>query len=146
MLNARIICVGNRFVPSDSLGPAVYDRLCATSLPPGTELVDGGIAGLNLLRFMEGVRKVVVVDSLKGSGRPGVPTVLDSFPAGAAGGTGCDHATGLLYLLAALPGLLGEAAPKVTVVGVEGPAGETAIDETAKLAVCAAGADRGRNV
>ena len=59
----RIICIGNRYVPADAAGFRVHRRLTGLTLPPDVELIDGGLAGLNLLRLLEHVDRVVFVDS-----------------------------------------------------------------------------------
>ena len=64
----RIICLGNPFVESDSLGPRVFAELSARGLPPGVELIDGGLAGLNLLRFLDDCQRVVLADVVLGAG------------------------------------------------------------------------------
>ena len=56
----RIICVGNRLVAADAAGPQVHDRLAGRPLPPGVELVDGGLQGLDLL----------IIDALRYSPHP----------------------------------------------------------------------------
>ncbi|SLM32241.1 putative Hydrogenase maturation protease [Desulfamplus magnetovallimortis] len=67
----KIICIGNRFVENDCAGIKVYEYLLEKRLPDNTELIEGGIAGLNLLPFLEDASTVVFVDSISGfSGKP----------------------------------------------------------------------------
>ena len=40
----RIICLGNPFLESDSLGPRVFAELAGRELPAEVELIDGGLA------------------------------------------------------------------------------------------------------
>jgi Ni,Fe-hydrogenase maturation factor len=47
----RIVCIGNRYVHGDDLGPRVYDQLTARALLNDVQVIDGGVAGLNLLRI-----------------------------------------------------------------------------------------------
>ncbi|MBI3976747.1 MAG: hydrogenase maturation protease [Chloroflexi bacterium] len=131
----RIICVGNRFIPADAAGPRVYDALVRRELPDGVQVVDGGLAGLDLLRFVEGVERVVFVDRVVGFGRPGEVVVLDAVEAAVAGGTRYDHAAGLTYLLRALPVVCEGALPDVLLVGIEGEPDEAAIAAAAALSL-----------
>lgn len=121
----KIICVGNPFIASDSLGPRVYAALAESELPAGVELVDGGLAGLDLLRFVS-TDPLIFVDGLCGFGNPGELIVLNqaelehSLPAQSAT-THYDHAAGLAYLLRVIPILYpqDQAAPKIWLVGTE---------------------------
>ena len=73
---ARIICVGNRHVRRDDFGPRVYDCLAAQPLPAALDIVDGGLAGLDLLRYLEDGRRVVFVDTVEGFTASGKIVVL----------------------------------------------------------------------
>ncbi len=133
---SRIICVGNRLRDSDAAGPRVHDRLAASPLPAGVELVDGGLGGLDLARFVAGADRVVFVDSVAGfSASGGGVLVLSAEEIAAEASDRLDHAAGLPYLLRALP-LLGQPRlPAIAVVGVEGEAPEGIIDEAAATAL-----------
>jgi len=131
---SRIICVGSRFFAADAAGPRVHDRLSAQALPQGVELVDGGVAGLNLLHLVETAERVVFVDAVRGFAADGRVVVLDADEAAEAGGDVFDHGAGLGYLLRMLP-VACDAPPPVTVVGIEGPADDEAVREAAAVAV-----------
>ena len=45
----RIICVGNRHSAADAAGPLVYERLARMERPLDIEVIDGALAGLDLL-------------------------------------------------------------------------------------------------
>jgi hydrogenase maturation protease len=123
MAAARIICLGNPYQASDWVGPAVFAALRGSDLGPGVELVDGGLHGLNLLALLEGVARVVFVDTLVAADDADyvVPTVIaPPFAAGVAGGF--DHGGGLAYLLRAAPLVLA-ALPRMWVVGAAAAAG-----------------------
>ena len=66
----RIICVGNRYVPGDDIGPRVFDLLSVQELegqlPHDLEVYDGALAGLDLLYLMEEADRVVFVDGILG--------------------------------------------------------------------------------
>jgi hydrogenase maturation protease len=128
----RIICVGNRYVPEDAAGPQVYERLRGRALPPGVELVDGGLGGLDLLSLVEDAEQVVFVDAIAGDAPDGTVVVLDADEAAATAGPRYDHAAGLAYLLRALPAVCAGRVPRVQVVGLAGPNG---VDRAAALAL-----------
>jgi hydrogenase maturation protease len=130
----RIVCVGNRFVREDNLGPAVFERLQAAGHPADVDVVDGGLRGLDLLPCFENVDRVVVVDSLRGFGRPGEVVVLRTNEVAKAAERAYDHAAGLTYLINALPALVSPT-PEVFFVGVEVPFDETASRRVADVAV-----------
>ena len=62
----RIICIGNRFVEEDAAGLAVYDRLLEMDLPSSIQVIEGGLAGLNLLAHLEHGGRIVFVDTVTG--------------------------------------------------------------------------------
>jgi hydrogenase maturation protease len=135
----RIICIGQRYCAGDVAGPAVYDRLVAMA-PPGVEVIDGGLAGLGLLRFMEGARRVVFVDTLCGFGRPQQVMALDPAEVASLAESSYGHSAGLPYLLRALPAVCEGRAPEIAIVGIEGAPDEHAASEAATLAVALASA------
>jgi len=119
----KIICVGNPFVDSDNLGPRVYAELTRTTLPDGVELIDGGLAGLDLLRFV-GDGDLVFVDAVQGFGNPGDLIVLTQAKLEKALLVGqtplrYDHAAGLTYLLHVIPVLYPGIPAKLWLVGKE---------------------------
>lgn len=136
MTTARIVCIGNPYRDDDWVGPAVFDALRATDLPPGVELVDGGLLGLDLLRLMEGVESVVFADTLLADGADTClqATVIDDPAACADARLGFDHAGGLAYLLRAAP-LVVEPMPRVWVVGAAAAADVSVIPAVARAAL-----------
>jgi hydrogenase maturation protease len=134
----RVICVGNRFVEGDDLGPRVHDMLVARGVPAGIDLVDGGMAGLGLLSLVEGRERVVFVDAVSGFGAPGEVVVLDRARAVAGASPGYGHQGGLHYLLAVLPEVLDGPLPSVTVVGAEAPFESATLDKVAAAALALA--------
>jgi len=139
---ARIICVGNRFKPGDDAGPRVYDYLAERDLPDGVELIDGGLAGINLLGLVESAQRVVFVDSLKGFAGPGEVVVLDGVAEAGGMDVSYGHSGGLGYLLKALPEVCEGDPPPVLVVGMEGDADGPGIASLART--CLELATKGR--
>jgi len=134
----RIICIGNRFVPQDAAGFRVYQRLERRPRPPDVELIDGGLAGLDLLRLLEGVERVVFVDRVALGGSAPV-VVLDAEEVAALADARYGHGAGLPYLLRVLPAVCEGPLPSVLLVGIdhdlEREDGEAAIEEAASLAL-----------
>lgn len=142
----RIICIGNRYDPADAAGPRVYDALTAMSLPDDVEVIDGGLAGLNLLRFVEGAQKVVFVDTVVGFGHTGEVMLLDPALVTAGSPGDFSHASGLPYLLRVAQHACQGPAAEVALVGLEAVANEGAITTAAALSreLLAAGSDEGQ--
>jgi hydrogenase maturation protease len=134
----RIVCVGNRFQPRDALGPRVHDALRERGVPAGVELIDGGLAGIDLLHFVEGCQRVVFVDALSDDTLPDGVYLMDRGEAARTAGTGFDHAAGLAYLLRMIPEILGGAAPEIRLVAAQGPPAVELVDQTATVALAVA--------
>ncbi len=116
----RIVCVGNRLIPGDDLGPRVFDHLTRHPLPESVEVIDGGLQGLDLLRYFEGIDRVVIVDALRGFGPEKKVLVLDGMEAVRTMDVAYSHANGLAFLLKMLPHVLEHGLPEIVLVGGEG--------------------------
>lgn len=132
---SRIICVGNRHVPGDDFGPRVYDCLAAQAVPAAVDVVDGGLGGLDLLRFLEDGRRVVFVDAVAGFAAPGGLVLLGGAEVARQCTGGFDHAAGLPYLLRVMPAVLDSPPPAVNVIGHEGAASARTVRAAAQLAL-----------
>lgn len=139
---SRIICVGSRLVESDAIGPHVYDFLARRSLPENVSLMDGGLAGLDLLRYVEGMDCVVFVDSLVGFAPPGCPVVLNRSAAIEEMPAGYAHDGGLTWLLRMLPAVCESDLPEVAIVGAEWPVTPEVAEQLAETALNIATGDR----
>ncbi|MBI5502054.1 MAG: hydrogenase maturation protease [Deltaproteobacteria bacterium] len=131
----RIVCVGNRWVAADAAGPRVHDRLAAAALPPGVELVDGGLGGLDLAPLVEGAERVVFVDAVAGFAAPGDFVVLEGPALEAIGAEPFGHGAGLAWLLRALPLVCETGVPRVAVVGLEAPVDDDAVARASAAAL-----------
>ena len=129
----RIICVGNRLQPSDAAGPRVHDVLADRDLPADTGLVDGGLAGLDLLRHLDGCRRAIFVDAVVIDDLEPGAYRLDPKAVAATATPTFDHAAGIPYLLNLLPALYGQQAPHIDFVGVQGEPDEALVADAAKL-------------
>lgn len=130
MADRAIVCLGNRFAPGDDLGCRVFDRL-ASAPPVDVDVIDGGLAGLNLLGLIEGRRHVVFVDAVAGLAAPGAIVVLDRA-AVAAFADAYGHGAGLPYLLHMLPRVCAAPLPEIALVGAAGLPDETTVQAIAQ--------------
>ena len=131
----RIICIGNRYRPEDSAGPLVYDQLVSGGLPEDIDVIDGGLAGLNLLRFMKDADRVVFIDAVNGFRPAGGVIILDTEDASRHSDTTFGHGAGLSYFLRVLPEVLDGKLPEIFVVGIEGITDPDKILKAAKMSL-----------
>ncbi len=138
----RIICIGNRFVESDNVGPRVFDCLARRDMPADISLIDGGILGLDLLRLVEDAGRVVFVDTLDGFGPPGCAVVLDPCVALEGLAVEYGHGGGLACLLRMLPAVCGNDLPEIDVVGATAAIGPDVVGQLADMALSIATGER----
>jgi hydrogenase maturation protease len=98
----------------------VYDQLVSNRLPRDIEVIDGGLAGLNLLRFIHGADRVVFIDAVNGFRPSGGVIVLNAKEASINADTIFGHSAGIAYCLRVLPEVHGGKLPEIFVVGIEG--------------------------
>lgn len=136
-MTRRIICIGNRLVAPDAAGPAVYEHLQGMELPAGVEVIEGGLAGLALLPFLEQGGRVIFVDAVAGFSLPGTVVVLDQQTIIASlDDDHYDHDAGLPYLLSVLPRVCdGELPEEIVLVGVEAEFDAPLIEKAAELSL-----------
>lgn len=142
MQSQAIICIGNRLVERDALGGRVFDALAdLPALPADTDLIDGGLKGLDLLGYIEDRRRVIFVDALdEASFEPGVRVLTQD--AVAAFSTGYGHDAGLPYLLSLLPKVCQQPLPEILLVGAAGPATQTIVEKIVECCLEIAGHGR----
>ena len=127
----RIICIGNKFVNGDDFGPRVFAYLLTQNLPDGIEVIDGGLMGLNLLRFFDDCERLVFVDSINGDIPSDEILVLENASLD-TGETSYTHASGLGYLLQADQAIRTENPPQVFLIGAGAQASEKAVAAAAE--------------
>lgn len=66
-----ILGIGNILLKDEGIGVRAVERLKDIPLPPDVEIMDGGTMGINLLYYIEGRRKVIVIDAVKAGSPPG---------------------------------------------------------------------------
>jgi hydrogenase maturation protease len=71
--------IGNAFLGDDGFGVALAGRLARRTLPPGVEVVDYGIRGMDLACAMQepGLKAVVMLDAAPRGERPGTLSVVE---------------------------------------------------------------------
>ncbi|MBV5350338.1 hydrogenase maturation protease, partial [bacterium] len=66
MATTLILGLGNTIMSDDGIGPKVIEKLRSEGgLSDDIDLVDGGTLGLDLLPFLEGVSKLILVDAVE---------------------------------------------------------------------------------
>ena len=113
----------------------VYDQLVSDRLPRDIEVIDGGLAGLNLLRFMHGADRVVFIDAVNGFRPSGGVIVLGAEDASRHADTIFGHSAGIAYCLRVLPEVLDGKLPEIFVVGIEGTTDPERILKAAKMSL-----------
>jgi hydrogenase maturation protease len=115
-----VLGLGNRLRRDEGLGVHALERLGECySLDPAIRLVDGGVLGLDLLAYVEGARRLLVLDAMLTDGPPGSLARLagDAIPA-YLGAHGSSHEIGLPDLLA-LTRLRGTEPEEIVLLGMQ---------------------------
>lgn len=58
-----VIGVGNLLLRDEGVGIHVVQELRKKALPPGVEVIDGGVAGIRLLDLFSGAQKLLLIDA-----------------------------------------------------------------------------------
>ena len=66
-----ILGVGNSIQTDDGIGVHVINKMKEDPWPGYVELFDGGTLGYDLLGIIEGRKKIIVIDAVKGQQSPG---------------------------------------------------------------------------
>lgn len=66
-----IIGVGNILLSDEGIGVHVINKLKNVQLPANVEIHDCGTGGLNILNVLDKAEKAIIIDAVKGGGRPG---------------------------------------------------------------------------
>ncbi|MES0278508.1 MAG: HyaD/HybD family hydrogenase maturation endopeptidase [Dehalococcoidales bacterium] len=65
-----ILGVGSILLRDEGVGVRLVEAMSKRKLPPGVELIDGGTASVELIDYIRGRKKVVIVDAVKGGQEP----------------------------------------------------------------------------
>ena len=66
-----ILGLGNILLKDEGFGVHVAQALRDHELPESAEVIDGGTSSLDVLLCREGIKKLIVIDVIKGGGEPG---------------------------------------------------------------------------
>jgi hydrogenase maturation protease len=112
--------IGNVFMADDGFGVAVAEKLGASELPPGVDVVDFGIRGMDLVFALgEGYDAAVFIDAVPRGEPPGTLFVIEPQLGELEGPVTLDaHGMDPVKVLA-LAGQLGPVPERILVVGCE---------------------------
>ena len=114
-----LLGVGNALQMDDGIGVRAVERLMDMDLPDAVEPVDGGIAGLDLLKVISGRKILIVIDAVDGGMKPG--TIYRFTPEEIDGGSfrmDSLHQIGLLETLR-MARLTNDAPDQTVVIGIQ---------------------------
>ena len=66
-----ILGIGNLLLKDEGIGVHVVNKMKEMSVPDNVEVLDGGTAGLDLVDFIEGRKKLIVIDAVNAGEKPG---------------------------------------------------------------------------
>jgi hydrogenase maturation protease len=66
-----VLGLGNVLLSDEGFGVHVVRRLRGCELPDDVRVVEGGVGGLNLLGYLEGVKRLIIVDVMMHDSPPG---------------------------------------------------------------------------
>ena len=126
-----VLGVGNVLLSDEGFGVRVVQHLMKYyDFEPPIRLIDGGTLGWDLLNFLQGVEKLIIVDAIDGKAVPGTFFVLKNeevkgyFKRKVSG-----HEAGIQEVLAWFE-LFGKPIEEVTVIGVQPQSLETGLELT----------------
>ena len=114
-----ILGIGNILLSDEGIGVRVAERMQRMSLPPDVEVLEGGVKGLDLIYFIEGREKVIVVDAVKAGAPPGTLFRFTDKDLAAKKGT-LRSAHGIDFSdVIAITGFMGIKPPEIIFLGIE---------------------------
>jgi len=126
-----VLGVGNVLLSDEGFGVRVVQHLMKYyDFEPQIRLIDGGTLGWDLLNFLQGVEKLIVVDAIDGKTIPGTffvfknDEVVKYFKRKVSG-----HEAGVQEVLAWFD-LMGKPIKEITVIGVQPQSLETGLELT----------------
>jgi len=74
-----IFCIGNLYLSDDGLAIHLYNELIKLKLSENIKIYQFGLLGFSQIDLILPYRKLIVIDALKGFGRPGDIFTIDLF-------------------------------------------------------------------
>ncbi len=112
-----VLGIGNVLMKDEGIGVHVVNRIMESEdIPDDVEVLDGGTAGLDLVPYMQGRRRIIIVDALAVEDEPG--SIYRFKPEeGSEKGRGYSmHEVGILQVIRALR-MTGEN-PEIEIIGI----------------------------
>ena len=124
-----VLGIGNVLLSDEGVGVRAVNELARRyCISKEVELLDGGTAGIELLRHIAGRRQLIIIDAMRAGHPPGTVLRMEGSAVPAAFRTRISpHQLGLSDLLAAAL-LTGELPPKLVLFGVEPASLEPGLD------------------
>jgi hydrogenase maturation protease len=115
-----ILGIGNLVMTDDGVGVRVINHLQERyRFPENIDIIDGGTLGLEILPYLEGVQRLIIVDAVETGGSPGTLVRLSGDEINVAFRTMLSpHQVGLQDLLL-VAGLQGFAPEEMCLLGVQ---------------------------
>jgi len=66
-----VLGIGNLLLKDEGIGVHTVRKMMKMPLPDNVEIIDGGTASLDLISYLEGRKKVIVIDCVRGGDKPG---------------------------------------------------------------------------
>jgi hydrogenase maturation protease len=74
-----VVGIGNLIYKDEGIGVHVIEEMKKMELPSHIELLDIGTSTMDLISYLEGVKKLIIIDAMKAEGKPG--TIYKCKPA-----------------------------------------------------------------
>lgn len=115
-----VLGIGNILMQDEGFGVRVIEMLNQShSFPPHVQLLDGGTLGMELLRFIDGAERLLILDAINGDGPPGTHYQLSNEEVSAYFKNKVSmHELGIQDVLTAL-NLLGKPVNEVVILGIQ---------------------------
>jgi hydrogenase maturation protease len=114
-----VLGIGNPLCRDDGIGIRVISEMRDNDKYAGVDIIDGGTAPDLFSLLDENIKKLIIVDSLRGGGKPGKLYRLEIHESNIADDTSPSlHGLGLLDSLKMMQ-KLGIQAPEMVIIGVE---------------------------
>jgi len=114
-----ILGIGNVLLTDEGIGVHVANELMKKELPSNISVVEGGTDGFRLLNVITEADRLIVIDAVKGGGKPG--TIyrfnIEDVKNAPSGFKTSVHQIGILEVID-LSNLIGKT-PKTTIIGIE---------------------------
>ncbi len=66
-----VLGIGNLLIKDEGVGIQVVQKMLKLRLPKDVEVLDGGTASLDLISYLEGRKRIIVIDCVRGGHKPG---------------------------------------------------------------------------